>query len=173
MASRRSKHDHGPRGKRPRAAAQRLYWQEAEPADWELTGERDEDKFYLGYTREFWAWGFLEHDLAEEQDGVGRLALIQLLASKKPLAGHIRQALINNLTEAAEFSPRKLIFARRSKASISATKDRAIAHFAQRKAKTKDWKTVITDTAKAFDLSERAVWDALARDKKRHPELHK
>jgi hypothetical protein len=201
MVSRRSKHDRGSRRKRPRAAARirRLDWLQA---DSEPTEERDEDKFYLGYTRTFWALWFLDQkprqhklllempkkisrdpimpggprgsrDLPEKQEAVGRLALIELLASKKPMPALVRQALIDNLTEAAEFSPHQLIFAPRSKASISATKDRKIAHFAEEEARTKDWKNVIKDTAKAFGMSERAVWDALARDRKRHPERHR
>jgi hypothetical protein len=174
MASRRSKHDHGSRRKRPRAAARiwRLDWLEA---DWDpATWERDEDKYYLGYSRTFWALSFLDQAVDDEkQVAVGRQALMELLASKKPLPVIIRQRLINNLTEVAEFSPRQLIFARRSKASISATRDAKIAHFAEDEARTKDWKNVIKDTAKTFGMSERAVWDALARDRKRHPERHR
>ena len=172
--------------KRPRTAARvsRLHWREAQPADWQLAGEREDD-FHrqVGHTkRELDALDFLQGNSREgvqrytEDETWGRIALVDLLASKKPLADFIRQALINLLTEVAEptFGPYQLILAPRSKRSISVTKDGEIAHFAQLEArKERKFELAVRNTADHFDLSEKAVWDALARDKERHPEFHR
>jgi hypothetical protein len=118
--------------------------------------------------------GFVEVSyLKGENEALGRQALIRVL--KKPLKRPLQVALISLF---AEDDPRKLVFRFRSKHPRETSKDRAIAHFIQQrieKAPPHEKKTLkphVTDAKAIFGGTEKAIYEALARDKKRYPQFH-
>jgi hypothetical protein len=116
--------------------------------------------------------------LSGENEALGREALIRVL--KKPLKRPLQVALIGLFAQ-DEYQPtetRKLVFRFRSKHARETTKDRAIADFIQQRIEKapphekKMLKPHIKDAKGIFGGTEKAIYEALARDKKRHPQLH-
>ena len=125
--------------------------------------------------------GFVEVSyLSGENEALGREALIRVL--RKPLPDFLQAALISLFARhpinGARHDSRKLVFRFRSKHPRESSRDRAIAHFIQLRIKKapphekKMLKPYVKDAKGVFGMSEKAIYEAWARDKKRHPRFH-
>jgi len=121
--------------------------------------------------------------LSGKNEALGREALIRVL--KKPLRPFLQRALISLFTQDGQTAldrerpdSRKLVFGFRSKHPRETSKDRAIADFIQRRRENapphekKMLKPHIKDAMGVFGATEKAIYQAWNRDKKRHPQFH-
>jgi len=162
-----------------------------EAADWETNRKSSEDEFErsVGMTKdELWALEFLQGQGGTSYDDwkwqpskfltgknyvQGLEAFLRLLASKKPMAGFLRRALID-LFAIHDMTERKLSFVLLKDAPLK-NKEWAIAYAVDKdlenqKIANPEQKPKVSAAVKAVKdltgLSEKTIWNALSRNKK-------
>jgi hypothetical protein len=112
--------------------------------------------------------------LAGAHERLGLKMLARMLRAKKPSRHLLRE--LADLFDPESENPRKLEFKFRTKKRPNPERDRAIAFFVDQTMKRTGRRkndVIEKDAVSYFELSREAAYAALARDKKRYPNLPK